>query len=51
MMERIYITDLAKEAVKVRPSEALAKYAGMDSVDYQVAFSNRTITIRPSELR
>jgi len=47
MIERIYVTELARAAMKLRPSELLCRFADMDNVDYQVAFSNRTVTIKP----
>lgn len=37
--------------MKIRSSELLTRFAEMDNIDFQVAFSNRTITIKPSELR
>jgi predicted DNA-binding protein len=50
-VERVYLHELATEAIQAEQSDFLSKYAMSSAANYQVTFTNRKVVLTPKELK
>lgn len=50
-LERVYLGELAAEALQSQSSDYLSKYSVSSGASYQIAFSNRKVMLTPKELK